>query len=139
MESLRDMVTHDDLPSRVFRVGVIQSIGDIALLDALRQIKDSFPDLNTQVSTGWGAQLVDKVANGELDAATALFPVTKVLPDGVSGKTLGRIELVVVALRCTPNGSRQGFRLPEAIVLRTRCLTAALMSAVYGIVVSTVC
>jgi len=111
VESLRDLVTHDNLPSGVFRLGVIQSIGDIALLDALRQIKDSFPELNTQVSTGWGSQLVDKVANGELDAATALFPATKVLPDGVSGKTLGRIELIVVA----PKGemTRRSYKLAD--------------------------
>lgn len=111
VEALRDLASHDELPSGVFRLGVIQAIGDIALLDALRQIKESFPELSTQVSTGWGAQLVDKVSNGELDAATALFPATKVLPDGVSGKTLGRIELAVVARK--GDMSRRSYKLAD--------------------------
>jgi|SRR5450830_723928 len=111
VESLRDLARQDDLPSGVFRLGVIQSVGDIALLDALRQIKESFPEISTQVSTGWGAQLIDKVDNGELDAAIALFPATKMLPDGVSGKTLGRIELAVVA----PKGelTRRSYKLAD--------------------------
>jgi DNA-binding transcriptional LysR family regulator len=53
--------------------------------------------LQTEVSSGWGAQLVQRVARAEIDAAVALFPATKVLPDGLRGRTLGRIELVVVA------------------------------------------
>jgi len=111
VESLRDLARQDELPSGVFRLGVIQSVGDIALLDALRQIKASFPELQTQVSTGWGAQLVEQVDNGELDAAIALFPATKVLPDGVSGSTLGRIELAVIA----PKGelTRRSYKLAD--------------------------
>ena len=36
----------------------------------------------------WGAQLVEQVAAGTLDAAVGLFPSTKVLPDGLTGRTL---------------------------------------------------
>lgn len=101
VEELRDMVGSDVAPAGTFRLGITQAIGDVALLDALKQLKGAFPDLNTQVSTGWGAQLVSRVANGEMDAAAALFPSNKVLPENVVGETLGRVELVVVAAKGT--------------------------------------
>ncbi|MBB3213455.1 DNA-binding transcriptional LysR family regulator [Herbaspirillum sp. Sphag1AN] len=111
VESLRDLARQSDLPSGEFRLGVIQSVSDIALLDALHQISEDFPEMTTKVSTGWGAQLVDKVDNGELDAAIALFPATKVFPAGVGSTSLGRIELAVVA----PKGelSRRSYKLAD--------------------------
>ncbi|MGS0743250.1 LysR family transcriptional regulator [Glaciimonas sp. GG7] len=99
VDELRDMVGADGAPAGTFRLGVVQTIGEVVLLDGLRDLTASYPDLRTQVTTGWGTQLVTKVANGDLDAAVALFPATKVLPDNVSGRTLGRVELVVVAAK----------------------------------------
>ncbi|KAF3999707.1 LysR family transcriptional regulator [Glaciimonas immobilis] len=101
VSELRDMVSNEVVPAGTFRLGITQAIGDVILLDALKQLKQTFPDLSTQVATGWGTQLVAKVANGEMDAAAALFPSTKVLPDNVIGETLGRVELVVVAAKGT--------------------------------------
>ena len=99
VERLRDLVQHGQPPTGPFRIGVIQTIGDIVLLDAVRGLNAAFPDLHTEVVSGWGAQLVEQVAAGTLDAAGGLFPSTKVLPDGLTGRTLGRIELAVVGKR----------------------------------------
>lgn len=111
VEELRDMVGTEVVPVGTFRLGITQAIGDVVLLDALKQLKGTFPELSTQVSTGWGAQLVAKVANGEMDAAAALFPATKVLPDNVIGETLGRVELVVVAAKGTM--TKRSYKLKE--------------------------
>ena len=97
VERLRDLVQEDHAPTGVFRIGVIQTIGDVVLLDTLQKLNRAFDGLQTEVSSGWGAQLVQRVAKSEIDAAVALFPATKVLPEGLRGRTLGRIELVVVA------------------------------------------
>lgn len=97
VERLRDLVQEDHAPTGVFRIGVIQTIGDVVLLDTLQKLNRTFDGLHTEVASGWGAQLVQRVDKGEIDAAVALFPATKVLPDGLRGRTLGRIELVVVA------------------------------------------
>lgn len=97
VERLRDLVQEDHAPTGVFRIGVIQTIGDVVLLDTLQKLNQAFDGLHTEVASGWGAQLVQRVDKGEIDAAVALFPATKVLPDGLRGRTLGRIELVVVA------------------------------------------
>lgn len=99
VDRLRDLVQEDHAPTGVFRIGVIQTIGDVVLLDTLQKLNQAFDGLQTEVSSGWGAQLVQRVARSEIDAAVALFPATKVLPDGLRGRTLGRIELVVVAKR----------------------------------------
>ena len=97
VDRLRDLVQVDQAPTGVFRIGVIQTIGDVVLLDTLQKLNRAFDGLHTEVTSGWGSQLVERVVNAEIDAAVALFPATKVLPEGLRGRTLGRIELVVVA------------------------------------------
>ena len=97
VERLRELAQDDHAPSGLLRLGLIQTIGDVVLLDTLQRLKLAFPGLHTEIASGWGWQLVEQVAAGAIDAALALFPATKVLPDGLSGRTLGRIELLVVA------------------------------------------
>lgn len=101
VEHLRSLVREDHAPTGMFRIGVIQTIGDVVLLDTLQKLNRKFDGLHTEVSSGWGSQLVERVAKGEIDAAVALFPATKVLPEGLVGRALGRIELVVVAKKDT--------------------------------------
>jgi DNA-binding transcriptional LysR family regulator len=97
VDHLRDLVREGHVPTGMFRIGVIQTIGDVVLLDTLQDLNRAFIGLHTEVASGWGAQLVERVARAEIDAAVALFPATKVLPEGLRGRTLGRVELVVVA------------------------------------------
>lgn len=96
MDALRELVASDAPPSGTLRLGVPQTIGDVVLLDALKQLRERFPALRTQVSTGWGGQLVAKIERGELDAVAALFPAGKIFPDNIIGDAIGRMELVVV-------------------------------------------
>ena len=111
VERLRDLVQEDHAPTGVFRIGVIQTIGDVVLLDTLQKLNQAFDGLHTEVASGWGAQLVQRVDKGEIDAAVALVPATKVLPDGLRGRTLGRIELVVVAKKDAL--SRRAYKLRD--------------------------
>ncbi|MWK56662.1 LysR family transcriptional regulator [Pseudomonas otitidis] len=99
MDALRELVLSDSSPSGVLRLGVPQTVGDVVLLDALSQLKTLYPDLQTQVSTGWGSHLLGKMENGELDAVAALFPAGKVFPEGIVGRSLARMDLVVVAAK----------------------------------------
>ncbi|MBC3435686.1 LysR family transcriptional regulator [Pseudomonas sp. BW16M2] len=99
MDALRELVLSDSSPSGALRLGVPQTVGDVVLLDALSQLKALYPDLQTQVATGWGSHLLGKMENGELDAVAALFPAGKVFPEGIVGRSLARMDLVVVAAR----------------------------------------
>jgi DNA-binding transcriptional LysR family regulator len=111
VERLRGLVQAGHAPTGLFRIGLIQTIGDVVLLDTLQRLNSRFPGLHTEVASGWGAQLVGQVEHGEVDAAVALFPTTKVLPQGLSGRTLGRIELAVVAQKGAM--PRRGYRLRD--------------------------
>jgi DNA-binding transcriptional LysR family regulator len=111
VDHLRSMVQADHAPTGTFRIGVIQTIGDVVLLDTLQKLNRTFKDLHTEVSSGWGSQLVERVANAEIDAAVALFPATKVLPEGLTGRALGRIELVVVAKK--DSMSKRSYKLRD--------------------------
>lgn len=97
IERLRALVRQDQAPSGLLRLGLIQTIGDVVLLDTLARLNGRFPELHTEIASGWGGQLLAQLERGEIDAALALFPSTKVLPEGLHGRTLGRIELAVVA------------------------------------------
>lgn len=111
VDRLRSLTQADHAPTGVFRIGVIQTIGDVVLLDTLQKLNRTFKGLHTEVSSGWGSQLVERVAKAEIDAAVALFPATKVLPEGLTGRALGRIELVVVAKKDAM--SRRSYKLRD--------------------------
>lgn len=99
MDALRELVASDTPPSGVLRLGVPQTIGDVVLLDALKRLRGQFPDLRAQVITGWGSHLIDKIENGELDAAAALFPAGKIFPEAIIAESIGKMELVVVCAK----------------------------------------
>ncbi|MNN04467.1 HTH-type transcriptional regulator GltR [compost metagenome] len=99
IDTLRELVAGDAPPSGLLRLGVPQSIGEVVLLDALRRLAGDYAELRTQVTTGWGAHLLARLENAELDAAVALFPPSKVFPDSLQAEALGGMRLKVVAAR----------------------------------------
>lgn len=101
MDALRELVASDTPPSGLLRLGVPQTIGDVVLLDALKQLRGEYPELRAQVSTGWGSYLIGKIENGELDAAAALFPAGKIFPENIVAHSIGKMELVVVGAKNT--------------------------------------
>ncbi|MBD9579154.1 LysR family transcriptional regulator [Pseudomonas sp. PDM23] len=107
VDGLRELVSSDSPPSGVLRLGVPQSIGDVVLLEALRRLADEYPELRSQVSSGWGSHLLARMENAELDAAVVLFPPSKVFPDDLGATPLGPVELcVVVAKDCNVQARR---------------------------------
>jgi len=97
LDVLREMVATDTPPTGTLRVGVAQTIADVALGEALRVVKDAYPDLQARASAGWGSQLLERLQDGELDVAAILLPANKTFDDTLSARSLGRIKLAVVA------------------------------------------
>lgn len=97
VEVLRAKVNHDAPLVGALRLGVAQTVAEVAMLDGLQALRDAHPDIRTRVSTGWGEQLLQKVEAGEIDAALLLLPNNRTLVDSLASEELGRIELVVVA------------------------------------------
>lgn len=97
LDVLRELVAADTPPVGQLRVGVAQTIADIALSDAIRDLKAAYPALHARASTGWGGQLLQRLEQGELDAAAILLPANKTFADNLAARSLGRIKLAVVA------------------------------------------
>lgn len=96
---LREIVASDTPPVGALRLGVAQTIADIALPEALRNLKAAYPDLQASAATGWGSQLLQRVEQGELDAAAVLLPANRTFDDQLSARSLGRVTLAVVAAK----------------------------------------
>ncbi|MDE1182398.1 LysR family transcriptional regulator [Paraburkholderia sp.] len=97
VDALRHLVTDDAPLAGVLRLGVAQTVADVAMLHALRELKQAHPELQARVSTGWGTPLLQKVEDGELDAAVALLPANRTFADSLTGESLGTVKLAVVA------------------------------------------
>lgn len=97
VDALRHLVMDDAPLAGVIRVGVAQTVADIAMLKALHALRSAHPELQARVSTGWGNPLLQKVEDGELDAAIVLLPANRVLPETLSGRMLGELKMSVVA------------------------------------------
>lgn len=99
VDALRELAAHDTRASGGLRLGVTQGLGDLLLPGGLALLRAQWPALTLQISTGWGSQLLQRIDQGELDAACALLPATHPLPREVQGDKLGSMRLVVVGAR----------------------------------------
>lgn len=97
VDALTHLVTDDAPLAGVLRIGVAQTVADVAMRRALNALRGAHPELQVRVSTGWGNPLLQKLEDGELDAAFLLLPANRVLPDSLAGDTLGELKLAVVA------------------------------------------
>lgn len=97
VDALQHLVTDGAPLAGVLRLGVAQTVADIAMLKGLNALRGAHPGLQARVSTGWGNPLLQKVEDGEIDAAIVLLASNRVLPDTLVGDTLGELKLAVVA------------------------------------------
>lgn len=102
MDTLRELVASDTTPSGSLRLGVPQTLGDVVLPNAFKSMRVAYPDVQTQVISGWGTHLVNKLEKGELDAVATLFPAGKVFPKGILSEAMGSMNLLVVCAQSMP-------------------------------------
>ena len=86
-------------PRGALRLGVPQSISEIALPAALAALSQQFPALSPQVTCGWSGELQRRLENGELDGMLAMGPAQQTLAEGYSGRLLCPLEVVPIAAR----------------------------------------
>lgn len=90
VDTLHDMAAADLPPNGKLRLGVTQSMGELVLGALLPALRQQWPDLQPQVSTGWGSALVERVERGELDAAVVLQQRGRAMPGNVEAQLLHR-------------------------------------------------
>ncbi|MEK6418991.1 MAG: LysR family transcriptional regulator [Burkholderia gladioli] len=83
------------------RLGVAQTVADIAMLDALLALKDAHPALQVRVASAWGSLLMQRVEEGELDAVAVALPAHRTFPAKLVGRPLGALKLAIVARKGT--------------------------------------
>ena len=83
-------------PRGALRLGVPQSISEIALPAALSQ---QFSALSPQVTCGWSGELQRRLENGELDGMLAMGPAQQSFAEGYSGRLLCPLEVVPIVGR----------------------------------------
>ncbi len=86
-------------PRGALRLGVPQSISEIALPAALAALSQQFSALSPQVTCGWSGELQRRLENGELDGMLAMGPAQQTLAEGYSGRLLCPLEVVPIAAR----------------------------------------
>ena len=99
MESLAQLVDTAEAPTGPLRLGLTHSMGSVGLIDVLTDMKARFPDVSLQISTDWSLRLLDKVAQGRLDAATLFLPPKALIPEGLRAQRLGATDVVLVAAK----------------------------------------
>jgi DNA-binding transcriptional LysR family regulator len=97
VDALRDLVASDTPLAGTLRLGVAQTVADVALVDALSELKQMHPALQARVSTGWGAQLLQQLQDGVLDAAVTLMPGNRTFTESLEAQALGSLKLAIVA------------------------------------------
>lgn len=84
-------------PRGVLRLGLPQSVAEIALQPALTALHQQFPHLQPQVTCGWSGQLQKRLESVELDGVLAMGPAQQAFAEGYSGRLLCPLDIVVIA------------------------------------------
>ncbi|MDU6108112.1 MAG: LysR family transcriptional regulator [Klebsiella pneumoniae] len=132
-KKLYSLLDPEGEPRGALRLGVPQSLSEIALPAALSALSQQFPGLSPQITCGWSGQLQRRLENGELDGMLAMGPAQQSFlrasslrecaergwilnPDGC-GLRAGLIrELQSQGLRLTLNVESAGAQLQIALV-----------------------
>lgn len=96
-KKLYSLLDPEGEPRGALRLGVPQSLSEIALPAALSALSQQFPGLSPQIACGWSGQLQRRLENGELDGMLAMGPAQQSFAEGYSGRLLCPLEVVPIA------------------------------------------
>ena len=86
-------------PHGILRLGVPQSVAEIALQPALTALRQQFPALQPQVTCGWSGLLQKRLESVELDGVLAMGPEQQRFAEGYGGRLLCPLDIVVIAAK----------------------------------------
>ncbi|RXI16038.1 LysR family transcriptional regulator [Klebsiella michiganensis] len=84
-------------PHGILRLGVPQSVAELALQPALSALRQQFPALRPQVTCGWSGLLQKRLESVELDGVLAMGPEQQRFAEGYGGRLLCPLDIVVIA------------------------------------------
>ncbi|MEW5261494.1 LysR family transcriptional regulator [Klebsiella oxytoca] len=86
-------------PHGILRLGVPQSVAEIALQPALTALRQQFPALRPQVTCGWSGLLQKRLESVELDGVLAMGPEQQRFAEGCGGRLLCPLDIAVIAAK----------------------------------------
>lgn len=86
-------------PHGILRLGVPQSVAEIALQPALTALRQQFPALRPQVTCGWSGLLQKRLESVELDGVLAMGPEQRRFAEGYGGRLLCPLDIAVIAAK----------------------------------------
>lgn len=86
-------------PHGILRLGVPQSVAEIALQPALTALRQQFPALRPQVTCGWSGLLQKRLESVELDGVLAMGPEQQRFAEGYGGRLLCPRDIAVIAAK----------------------------------------
>ncbi len=110
LDALREIMEVDAEPQGTLRLGATGSISDLSTVPMVTALKQRFPKLRIEIQPGVGAELLEKVRSGRLDAAAIMVPASSALPEGTLGDFVGIRGTAVVAHKAFPLKGRIAFR-----------------------------
>jgi DNA-binding transcriptional LysR family regulator len=99
IDALAALVTSDAEPTGRLRLGLTHSMGASGLIDVITGMNKRFPGVEMQLSADWSAALMDRVTQGNLDAATVFLPPNAVFPEALGSHKLVSTDVVIVAAK----------------------------------------
>ncbi len=99
-------------PAGELRIGIAHGLGQIFLGSPLDDFRRRFPKVMPRITTDWTSRMIEDVSRGALDCAIGFVAVSRALPRGVDGFTLGSEEVIVVGTR-SAHGRRRRRRLVD--------------------------
>ncbi|HDS6407443.1 TPA: LysR family transcriptional regulator [Klebsiella oxytoca] len=86
-------------PHGILRLGVPQSVAEIALQPAMTALRQQFPALRPQVTCGWSGLLQKRLESVELDGVLAMGPEQQRFAEGYGGRLLCPLDIAVIAAK----------------------------------------
>ncbi|MBB3011301.1 MULTISPECIES: LysR family transcriptional regulator [Cupriavidus] len=101
-DRLISITAEEEEPSGTFRLGLTQVVADVALFEAVKQMKADFPRLDLRCLTEWSSGLQRELDAGRLDAATLMLVSGSEPPPSVQRRFIATIEVLVVQSKRRP-------------------------------------
>ncbi|SAK62569.1 LysR family transcriptional regulator [Caballeronia ptereochthonis] len=107
IELIDELVREDCAPSGRMRLGVAEVLAELALLDAVPELRREYPHMQIEVASGWSTEVIARLRESAVDAAIAVLPENTRFEAGFSAASIGVLPMVVVAQKGTISGRRR--------------------------------
>lgn len=93
MQQLQKMIRLQHQNASKLHLGIPNSFSEIGLINILNQLKRDYPQIELELTAGWGSELLLKLQQGQLDAIISSVPDLKALPQPFPVQMMGSLSV----------------------------------------------